>query len=137
MTGVARLIDHVAIVVADADRAAARFAALLGLTVAGDEIVGDAGVRLVYLVGTDESAQATLQLVQPVRPGPVRDHLELHGEGLHHVCFAVHSITDTLAGLPGEAAANIFMGGRGRPACFLVTRPCGVIVELVQVGAPG
>ena len=137
MTGVARLIDHVAIAVADADQAAARFAALLGLTVAGDEIVPDAGVRLVYLIGADESAQTTLQLVQPVRPGPVRDHLERHGEGLHHVCFAVGSITDTLAGLPGEAGANIFAGGRGRPACFLVTRPCGAMVELVQVGTPG
>lgn len=134
MTGAARLIDHVAIAVADADEAAGRFAALLGLSVVGDEMVDDAGVRLVYLAGTGAGGQTTLQLVQPVRPGPVRDHLDRHGEGMHHVCFTVRSIQATLAALPGDAGARVFTGGRGRPACFLTTRPCGTTIELVETG---
>jgi methylmalonyl-CoA/ethylmalonyl-CoA epimerase len=132
MTGRAQGIDHVAIAVADADDAARRFAALLGLSVVGDEIVDDVGVRLVYLAGTGSSGSTTLQLVQPLRSGPVRDHLELHGEGLHHVCFAVSSIPSMLAGLPGETQARIFTGGRNRPACFLITQPSGTLVELVE-----
>jgi methylmalonyl-CoA/ethylmalonyl-CoA epimerase len=132
MTGPAREIDHVAIAVADAGEAARRFTALLGLSVVSDEVVADAGVRLVHLAGAGAAGPTTLQLVQPLRPGPVLDHLDRHGEGLHHVCFTVTSIPGTLAALPGEAQARVFTGGRGRPACFLLTRPGGALIELVE-----
>lgn len=132
------LIDHIGIAVTDADEAAARFTALLGLEVIGDEIVSDAGVRLVYLAGPRAAGRTTIQLVQPVQAGPVRDHLDRHGEGPHHVCFAVRSIGDTLARLPAEAEVRVFTGGRGRPACFLNTRPAGTMIELTETGeGPG
>lgn len=130
----ARFVDHVGIAVADADEAAARFAALLGLEIAGDEIVDDVGVRLVYLVAPGPAGPPAIPLVPPVRSGPVREHLDRYGEGPHHVCFAVRSIAETLASLPAEAGAGVFTGGRGLRACFLVSRPAGTTVELVETG---
>jgi methylmalonyl-CoA/ethylmalonyl-CoA epimerase len=128
----ARDIDHVAVAVADADEAAGRFIALLGLTVVADEIADEPGVRLVHLAGPGAAGPTTLQLVQPLRAGPVRDHLDQHGEGIHHICFTVVSVPGALADMPGEEDARIFTGGRGRPACFLAARPGGALIELVE-----
>ncbi|MEO3858987.1 VOC family protein [Acrocarpospora sp. B8E8] len=121
-------VDHIGIAVRDADLALPFYVERLGLTVIGDELADDPGVRLVYLDG----GNVMLQLVQPYREGPVASFLAERGEGLHHVCFCVDDIPATLAALPGQGGAPIFMGGRGRRACFLLAEPNGVRVELTE-----
>src|SRR5579862_6915304 len=115
----ARFIDHVGILVADADGAAELFASRYGLEVINDEVVDEIGVRLVYLAGTDHGPSATIQLVEPVRPGPMNDHLEEHGEGLHHICLAVADLDAALAAQGGENSPRVFTGGYGRRCCFI------------------
>lgn len=143
VAGLARIgaVDHVAIAVADADRAAASFATLLGLRVVGDEQVEAAGVRLTYLSAAAErtgddvtAAPATIQLVQPFRPGRVADFLADHGEGLHHVCFRTPDIQASLrrTGMPDPAQA-VFVGGRGRPCAFLSEPAHGALIELTEI----
>lgn len=130
-------IDHVAVAVADADAASTYYCKQLGLTLDHDERLPAIGVRLMYLrPGTDGSAAATVQLVQPIGDGPVADFLAERGEGLHHVCFAVPDIDDALNALPGERGTGVFTGGRGRRACFLSTRPSGALIELTETGTP-
>jgi len=124
----ARRIDHVAVVVKDADEAVTRFAADLGLVVSADVRSPDGGVRLVYL----EAGDTTLQLVQPLRPGPVAVWLRDCGEGLHHICFDVPDLAGALASLPDEDPAAITMGGRGCPVAFIDARPHGVVIELTE-----
>ncbi|GAA5059894.1 methylmalonyl-CoA epimerase [Thermocatellispora tengchongensis] len=121
-------VDHVAIAVHDADKAMTFYTERLGLTLIGDEEAEEPGVRLAYLDG----GNVMIQLVQPLREGPVARFMREHGEGLHHVCFNVPRIEEVLAALPGEADARIFMGGRGRRACFLLQEPNGVRVELTE-----
>ncbi|MEU7837822.1 VOC family protein [Nonomuraea sp. NPDC052129] len=121
-------VDHVGIAVHDADQALPFYVERLGMTVIGDERAEDPGVRLTYL----DAGNVMLQLVQPFRDGPVARFLRERGEGLHHVCFSVADIETTLAGLPGQESAQIFMGGRGRRACFLLGEPNGVRVELTE-----
>lgn len=135
------VIDHLAVAVTDADRAAAGFQALLGYRVVGDEQVEAAGVRLVYLApdqveDTIAEAPTTLQLVQPIAPGRVADFLSGHGEGLHHVCFRTTDIERALrhAGRPQPDVA-IFSGGRGRPCAFLSEQPHGVLIEFTEIPA--
>lgn len=91
-----------------------------------DEVVDGPGSRLVHLRGADGP---DVQLVQPLRANPVQEFLDTRGEGLHHVCFAVDDVDAALAGL-GQGVPT-FVGGRGRPACFLRGVPAGVEVELV------
>lgn len=133
VAGTLRRIDHVAVAVRDADVALAHFTGVLGLRVVHDEALPEIGVRLVYLSpdGTVGSA-AVVQLVQPIGTTPVTDHLDTHGEGLHHVCFAVDDIAEVLAALPEEDAGAVFLGGRARRCVFLGRSPSGVRVELTE-----
>lgn len=121
-------IDHVAVAVRDIDAALPYYVETLGLTPIHDEVLTAAGVRLVYLAG----GAALLQLVQPVARGPVAEYLAAHGEGLHHLCFAVDDIPATLRELPGQTHVPVVMGGRGRRACFLAAPPNGLRIELTE-----
>jgi methylmalonyl-CoA/ethylmalonyl-CoA epimerase len=126
-------VDHVAVAVHDADAAAANFSTLLGCTVERDELVPAVGVRLLYLASpTAPRGATTLQLVQPVSPGPVADFLDERGEGLHHVCFATDDIAATAARTGGADAPDVFTGGRGLPCAFLLAQPHGARIELTE-----
>ncbi|MET4431310.1 VOC family protein [Mycolicibacterium sp. 624] len=128
------LIDHVAIAAHDAAMSAEWFERTLGLQRHHDEIVEDAGVRLIWLVpctGQQPSTAATMQIVQPLRDGPVAHHLAERGEGLHHVCFAVPDLAASLRDV-GEDPSQIFTGGYGKPCAFLKAAPTGCAIELVE-----
>ena len=62
---------------------------------------------------------------------PIASYLKDHGEGPHHVCFLAPDVDDALEAL-GDKDANVFLGGKGRRACFLSGRLSGVLVELVN-----
>ena len=87
-----RGVDHVAIVVEDADAALPYYRDVLGMRLIGDERNLHANVRLVYL----DAGNVIVQLVAPFGPGPVQDHLTRAGEGLHHICLRVDDIPQML-----------------------------------------
>jgi catechol 2,3-dioxygenase-like lactoylglutathione lyase family enzyme len=131
---VIRHIEHVAVVVADATSAVDWYLHF-GFVVDHDELLPDAGVRVVHLLprGADPDNGATaIQLVQPIGPCPVADFMREHGEGLHHLCFAVEDVT-AAAAHAGEPAPEIARGGRGRRACFLQQRPNDALIELTEI----
>ncbi len=131
--GVLRRIDHVAVAVSDADTAIAHYTSVLGLTLTHDERLPQIGVRLVYLTTDDTlGSSAALQLVQPIAPGPIAHHVTTHGDGLHHVCFAVDDLDQALDGLAGESRSAVFLGGRSRRCAFLAQQPNGVRIELTE-----
>lgn len=134
MAAQVQYIDHVGIVVENADASARALSQMLGVHVVHDEVIDSVGVRLVYLAASDGPERATIQLVQPVALGPIRDFLTSNGEGPHHVCFAVDQIAAFLS-RPTESESKVFTGGRGRQACFLAARPAGLQVELIEMGA--
>jgi methylmalonyl-CoA/ethylmalonyl-CoA epimerase len=132
----ARCLDHVGIVVADADVGATSLRESLGLEVEHDERLSALGVRLVYLScrsthSSLDEPSPTIQLVQPIGPGPVADHLAEHGEGLHHVCFSV-TVLEAALRRAGEDSPRPFLGGKGKRACFLTRKAAGALVELVE-----
>jgi methylmalonyl-CoA/ethylmalonyl-CoA epimerase len=127
-------IDHVGVLVPDASAASGEFVATLGLTIDEDEVLDDVGVRLVYLVGQEGPGYCDLQLVEPLRDGPLRAHLTEHGQGLHHVCFTTNDVDESLRSVE-DGEAQVFRGGKGRRACFLSQRIGGVLVELIETSA--
>jgi methylmalonyl-CoA/ethylmalonyl-CoA epimerase len=130
----ARRIDHVGIAVHDAAATAALFRDRFGTEIEVTADLDDGSARLVYL----QAGDTTLQLVQPLQPGPLADFLARQGEGLHHVCLAVDSLDRALAALPGETGTigGAYMGGRGCRVVFTRQPMAGVLIELTETGAP-
>lgn len=127
-TSVVSGVDHVALVVGDAEASSRRLRELFGWLLSSDEMLGHLNVRLLHL----DAGNVDIQLVQPYGPGAIADHLAEHGEGLHHVCLVAPQLDLALAAIEPEAVSRVFPGGRERPACFLTERPSGLLVELVQ-----
>ena len=129
-------VHHVAVVVADLDRALAFWRDMLGLPV---ELVlpieGD-GVTIAFLpVG-----ESKVELVMPtVDTTGVARFLASKGEGFHHVCFEVDNLAETLLRLELDGVELIDSAprkGAEGPVAFLHPRSChGVLVELIE--APG
>jgi methylmalonyl-CoA epimerase len=121
-------IDHVAIAVHAIDASLPYYRDELRLVLVHDEVLPEIGVRLAYL----DAGNTMVQLVEPIADGPVATFLAEHGEGLHHICFAVEAIPTVLQSLAGETQARIFMGGRKRRCAFLLHRPNGLLTELTE-----
>lgn len=121
-------IDHVAIVLRDIDRSLPYYRERLQLPLVHDELLPEIGVRLAYL----DAGNLFLQLVQPTTSSTLTRFLEERGEGLHHICFGVQKISETLSALNLESAADIFLGGRGRLCAFLAHPPDSIQIELTE-----
>jgi methylmalonyl-CoA/ethylmalonyl-CoA epimerase len=123
-------IDHIGLLVRDIDAALPYFTDRLGFTLISDEFTpASGGARLAYL----DAGNVVLQLVSPTGAnGPIAEHLETHGEGLHHICLAVDDIDRTIADLTPAADVAVSLGGRGRKVAFLPARPHGLIMELTE-----
>src|SRR3954464_6759494 len=126
-------IHHVAVVVADLDRALGLWRDTLGLP-----------VELVLPIGTDRVTIAFLavgeskvELVQPTDDSTgVARFLASKGEGFHHACFEVEDLARELTRLAGDGVELIDdaprRGAEG-PVAFLHPRSCGgVLVELIE-----
>jgi methylmalonyl-CoA epimerase len=129
-------VHHVAVVVADLDRALVLWRDMLGLP-----------VDLVLPIETDRVTIAFLpvgeskvELVQPTDDTTgVARFLASRGEGFHHVCFEVDNLAETLLRLEMDGIELIDTAprkGAEGPVAFLHPRSChGVLVELIE--APG
>ena len=127
-------VDHVAIAVRDLDAALESLSRLYGVAPLHREVVADQGVEeaMIAIGGSH------LQLVQPTGPDtPVARFLERHGEGMHHVAFAVADIDAALSHLEEQGAELVDHiprpGGGGARIAFVHPRAfAGTLVELVE-----
>lgn len=116
MTPIRRL-DHVAVLVADTERALLHFRDRLGLAVRSTEVIAAVNVRLTYL----DAGNAFVQLVEPLDPeSPLGRTLRERGEGLHHICFGVEDVVAGATALATPGAPLPTLGsGRGRRSAFV------------------
>jgi methylmalonyl-CoA/ethylmalonyl-CoA epimerase len=129
---VIRHLDHVGIVVRDTAVALTHFRDRLGLPVVAVDEPPEMPVHLTYL----EMGNAYLQLVEPLdSESPIAQWLAEHGEGLHHICFAVDDLLETLEDTrPAGAAQPLLGSGRGHPTAFLAGEPLhGVRIECTEI----
>jgi methylmalonyl-CoA/ethylmalonyl-CoA epimerase len=131
--------DHIAIVGEDTDRALSVYRDKLGLPVAFSEIMEDQGVRLTHL----EMGGCHLQLVQPlVEEHPLKEYLQEYGEGLHHLCFKVQNVPETIVYLPEIGLASRDKAPRsgplGKQAAFIDPATTqGVLIEITGEPSTG
>ena len=124
-----RRLDHVAVAVADTERALEYFVGRLGLEVASTEVIETPHVRLTYL----DAGSIFIQLVEPLDDeSPIAAHLAEHGEGLHHIAFGGRGRPRRSGRARRPRRAPVTVGsGRGRPSAFVPGDPHhGVRVEV-------
>lgn len=128
-------LDHVGIAVSDLDAALAEYQDRYQVTPLYRERVADQGVEEAMIpVGG-----SFVQLLQPLGPDtPVGRFLAKHGEGLHHVAYAVVDIDAALEHLRSQGARLIDeqprTGGRGARIAFVHPADlAGTLIELVEL----
>lgn len=127
-----RRLDHVGIVVRNTEVALTHFRDRLGLPIVAVDEPPEVPVLLTYL----DMGNAYLQLVEPLDDeSPIAQWLDEHGEGIHHICFAVDDLLATLDEMrPSDAAQPPMGSGRGFPAAFIAGEPLhGVRIECTEI----
>jgi methylmalonyl-CoA/ethylmalonyl-CoA epimerase len=128
-------LDHVAIAVEDLDAAIEGYRNRYRVEPLYRETVQSQGVEEAMIpVGG-----SFVQLLEPLGPEtPVGKFLSKHGEGLHHVAYAVASIEAALEHLAATGARLIDTeprpGGRGARIAFVHPADlAGTLIELVEL----
>ncbi len=128
-------VDHVGIAVRDLDHTLAEYERLFAVKPIHRERVEEQGVEeaMIPLGGS------YVQLLEPLGSDtPVGRFIERHGEGLHHVAYAVPDIVAALTHLADEGARLIDerprIGGGGARIAFVHPKTVGgTLIELVQL----
>jgi len=128
-------IDHIAIAVEDLNQSLGFWEHALGLHVHEVRNVPEQAVDIAFLpVGPSE-----VELVKPVTADSgIAKWMAKRGPGIHHICFEVDDIRQTLADLSAQGMELIDqeprIGADGKLYAFVHPRSAGgVLVELYQV----
>lgn len=129
-------VHHVAVIVADLDRALGFWRDMLGLPVELVLPIEQDRVTIAFL----SVGESKVELVMPTDDTTgVARFLASKGEGFHHVCFEVPNIAETLMRLEMDGIDlidTVARKGAEGPVAFLHPKSChGVLVELIE--APG
>lgn len=127
-------ISHIGIAVRDLSQQISLYRDVLGLPFVGLEEVEDQGVRVaLFRVG-----EVTVELLEPkTQDSPIAKFLQKHGEGIHHLAYAVQDLPRTLEALAAKGVELIDKeprrGAGGRRIAFLHPRSThGVLTELCE-----
>jgi methylmalonyl-CoA/ethylmalonyl-CoA epimerase len=128
-------IDHIAIAVEDLNQSLGFWEQALGLHVHEVRNVPEQAVDVAFLpVGASE-----VELVNPVTTDSgIAKGMQKRGPGIHHICFEVDDIRQTLAELSTRGTELIDkeprLGAGGKLYAFVHPKSTGgVLVELYQV----
>jgi len=139
------VICQIAVVVRDIERAARRYADVFGLEVPSWHLTApkeetniryrgqstDARAKLAFL---QMGPQLNIELIEPVgAPSVWQEHLESHGEGVHHIAFRVQGMDEVLAYLDGKGIPAVQRGDftGGQYAYIDSAADLGVMLELL------
>ena len=134
LSGIARGLHHVAIVVPSLADARGTYEDALGMSATEIEHVEDQQVRVLVLF----AGQQRIELVEPVSPdSPVTRFLEKTGGGLHHLAWRVDDVVQAIAHLKSRGVRLIDEaprpGSHGTTIAFVHPKATGgVLMELVE-----
>ncbi|MBU4511233.1 methylmalonyl-CoA epimerase [bacterium] len=127
-------IDHIGIAVKSVKETTELLSNILGLKVAGEEIVEEQKVKVAFLPLGDTE----LELLESTSPeGPIARFIEKKGEGIQHIAFRVNNIEEVLEKLKKEGVRLIDekprYGAGGAKIAFLHPKSTnGILVELCE-----
>ncbi len=128
-------IDHIAIAVEDLNQSLGFWEKALGLTLHGQRNVPEQAVDIAFLpIGASE-----IELVKPATAeSGIAKWMQKRGPGIHHICFEVDDIRQTLAELAAQGVELIDRepkpGADGKLYAFVHPKSTGgVLIELYQL----
>lgn len=127
-------IDHIGIAVKSIEKASELFSNILGLKVAGEELVEEQKVKVAFLPLGDSE----LELLESTSPdGSIARFIEKKGEGIQHIAFRVDNIEKVLEKLKEEKVRLIDekprYGAGGAKIAFLHPKSTnGILIELSE-----
>ena len=130
-------IDHVAFVVDDIEEALEFWHDTLGLDQTHGEDVPDEKSDVAFL----HTSESEVELVRPTSDDSgVARYLKKQGPGMHHICFEVYDIEETLDHLKSKGVRLINelpqIGTAGKKIAFIHPESThGVLVELYELTA--
>jgi methylmalonyl-CoA epimerase len=125
-------IAHVGIAVRAIDELVPFYRELLGLDV--HPLADSDGARIAGFAADD----SLVELLEPsTADSPISRFIDRRGPGIHHICFAVHDLDDTLARCRAKGIKLIDetprMGAEGKRIAFLHPASTGgVLIELTE-----
>ena len=128
-------LNHVAIAVADLERATESYRDTLGAAVTAPINLPEHGVTTVFV----ELPNTKIELLKPLGPdSPIARFLDKNpAGGMHHVCYEVENIEaarDKLVAVGARVLGDIKIGAHDKPVLFLHPKDfCGTLVELEQI----
>lgn len=127
-------VDHIGVAVANLDEALKLYRDVLGLNLAGTEVVEQQKVKVAFLpVGDTE-----VELLESTDPeGPIAKFIEKRGEGIQHIALRVDDIDAALDEMRAKGIRLIDekprYGAGGAKIAFLHPKSTGgVLIELCE-----
>ena len=129
-------INHIAIAVPDVKEAALKWQQALNMKKSEIIILEEHGVKVVFL----EFSNLKIELLEPLNnKSPISKFLEKNPKGgMHHICFEVEKITETINSLKDKninilGDGNPKIGAHDKPVVFLHPNDLsGTLVELEE-----
>jgi len=126
-------IDHIGIAVNSLEDAV-RFYEILGVNVTSSEEVPSQKVKVAFI----KLGDSNIELLEPTsEDSPVAKFLDKKGEGIHHLCYEVKDISESLDVMKKEGIKLIneepVKGAHGKLVAFVHPKSAnGVLTELSQ-----
>ena len=129
-------INHIAIAVPDVKEAALKWQQALNMKKSEIIILEEHGVKVVFL----EFSNLKIELLEPLNnKSPISKFLEKNPKGgMHHICFEVEKITETINSLKNKSInilgdGNPKIGAHNKPVVFIHPNDLsGTLVELEE-----
>ncbi|MFL2822158.1 MAG: methylmalonyl-CoA epimerase [Alphaproteobacteria bacterium] len=129
-------INHIAIAVPNVKEAALKWQQALNMKKSEIIILEEHGVKVVFL----EFSNLKIELLEPLNnKSPISKFLEKNPKGgMHHICFEVEKITETINSLKNKninilGDGNPKIGAHNKPVVFLHPNDLsGTLVELEE-----
>jgi methylmalonyl-CoA epimerase len=127
-------IDHIGIAVKSIEKTSELFSNILGLKVAGEEIIEEQKVKVAFLPLGDSE----LELLESTSPdGSVARFIEKKGEGIQHIAFRVDNLEKILEKLKEDGVRLIdekprYGAGRTKIAFLHPKSTNGILIELSE-----
>ena len=129
-------VNHIAIAVPNVKEAALKWQQALNMKKSEIIILEEHGVKVVFL----EFSNLKIELLEPLNnKSPISKFLEKNPKGgMHHICFEVEKITETINSLKNKKInilgdGNPKIGAHDKPVVFLHPNDLsGTLVELEE-----